>query len=152
MLASQPEQADGSRRPLWVFEVDQHPALRNKLAALMFVAFTAVLPSTLQESQNRKAATNPECAGENDCAKDPNDPDFVFAYHNRLPGPMVKAPAYDDVRLTETQQEIPGSSPGVVDLFQLFHPASGPIVIMRDSSRPGTSNVPLMNSWPSMVV
>ncbi|PLW06909.1 hypothetical protein PCANC_25646 [Puccinia coronata f. sp. avenae] len=98
MLASQPEQADGSRRPLWVFEVDQHPALRNKLAALMFVAFTAVLPSTLQESQNRKAATNPECAGESDCAKDRNAPDFVFAYHNRLPGPMVKAPAYDDVR------------------------------------------------------
>jgi hypothetical protein len=63
-LPSQPEQAEGSRRPLWVFEVDQHPALRDKLAALMVEVFTAVLPSTLQETQNRNTAANPEAEGE----------------------------------------------------------------------------------------
>ncbi|PLW10344.1 hypothetical protein PCANC_19670 [Puccinia coronata f. sp. avenae] len=64
ILPSRPEQADGSRRPLWVFEVDRHPALRDKLAALILQAFTAVLPSTLQENQNRIATTYPERAEE----------------------------------------------------------------------------------------
>ncbi|PLW38720.1 hypothetical protein PCASD_11522 [Puccinia coronata f. sp. avenae] len=65
ILPSQPVQGDWSRHLLWVIEVGQHPALRNKLAALMLEAFTAVLLLTLQESQNRKAATNPERAREN---------------------------------------------------------------------------------------
>ncbi|PLW37705.1 hypothetical protein PCANC_17147 [Puccinia coronata f. sp. avenae] len=64
ILPSQPVQGDRSRHLLWVIKVGQHPALRDKLAALMLEAFTAVLLSTLQESQNRKAATNPERAGE----------------------------------------------------------------------------------------
>ncbi|PLW06908.1 hypothetical protein PCANC_17149 [Puccinia coronata f. sp. avenae] len=65
ILPSQPVQGDRSRHLLWVIEVGQHPALRDKLAALMLEAFTAVLLLTLQESQNRKAATNPERAREN---------------------------------------------------------------------------------------